>query len=45
MAYQTLSKETLAALAKIDTPSICNAIEGSEGMERREHCGGVVGEW
>ncbi len=26
--YQTISKETLAALQKIDSPSICNAIEG-----------------
>ena len=26
--YQSISKETIAALGKIDTPSICNAIEG-----------------
>ena len=26
--YQTISKETMAALGQIDTPSICNAIEG-----------------
>ena len=26
--YQTIRKETLAALQKIDSPSICNAIEG-----------------
>ncbi len=26
--YQTISKETMEALGKIDTPSICNAIEG-----------------
>ncbi len=26
--YKTVSKETIAALAGIDTPSICNAIEG-----------------
>ncbi len=26
--YQTISEEALAALGKIDTPSICNAIEG-----------------
>ncbi len=26
--YQTVSKETIAALRQIDTPSICNAIEG-----------------
>ncbi len=26
--YQTISQETMAALGQIDTPSICNAIEG-----------------
>ena len=34
--YQTISKEAIAALAKIDTPSICNAIEGFEFRPRNE---------
>lgn len=34
--YQTISKEAMAALAQIDTPSICNAIEGFEFRPRNE---------
>ena len=34
--YQTISKEAMAALAKIDTPSICNAIEGFDIRPRNE---------
>ena len=34
--YQTISKETMAALAQIDTPSICNAIEGFNVRPKNE---------
>ncbi len=32
--YQTISEETMAALGKIDTPSICNAIEAFDARPR-----------
>ena len=34
--YQTISKETMAALGKIDSPSICNAIEGFNVRPKNE---------
>ena len=34
--YQTISKETMSALGRIDTPSICNAIEGFNVRGKQE---------